>query len=41
MKLTRMGRFSMDGEAEGPVALLKRLRGKNGKAKKPVPAPSR
>jgi magnesium chelatase subunit H len=33
MKLTRMGRFSMDGEAKGPVALLKRLRGKNGKAK--------
>jgi magnesium chelatase subunit H len=33
MKLTRMGRFSMDGEEKGPVALLKRLRGKNGKAK--------
>jgi magnesium chelatase subunit H len=33
MKLTRMGRFTMDGEAKGPVALLKRLRGKNGKAK--------
>jgi magnesium chelatase subunit H len=33
MKLTRMGRFTMDGEAKGPVALLKRLRGKTGKAK--------
>ena len=33
MKLTRMGRFTMDGEVKGPVALLKRLRGKNGKAK--------
>ncbi len=29
MKLTRMGRFSMDGEATGPMALLKRLRGKS------------
>ena len=28
MKLTRMGRFSMDGEATGMLALLKRLRGK-------------
>src|SRR4249919_1583933 len=28
MKLTRMGRFSMDAPASGPVALLKRLRGK-------------
>ena len=33
VKLTRMGRFTMDGEASGPVALLKRLRGKTGKAK--------
>ena len=33
MKLTRMGRFTMEGEAKGPVALLKRLRGKTGKAK--------
>ncbi|GAB5414636.1 MAG: magnesium chelatase subunit H [Congregibacter sp.] len=33
VKLTRMGRFSMDKEATGPVALLKRLRGKNGQAK--------
>ena len=30
MKLTRMGRFSMDKEAKGPMALLKRLRGKKG-----------
>jgi magnesium chelatase subunit H len=28
MKLTRMGRFSMDAPASGPMALLKRLRGK-------------
>lgn len=35
MKLTRMGKFSMDGEATGAVALLKRLRGNSGKAKKP------
>jgi magnesium chelatase subunit H len=27
MRLTRMGRFSMAGEAKGPLALLKRLRG--------------
>jgi magnesium chelatase subunit H len=33
MKLTRMGRFTMEGEAKGPVALLKRLRGKTGNAK--------
>ncbi|MEE4276910.1 MAG: magnesium chelatase subunit H [Halieaceae bacterium] len=33
VKLTRMGRFTMDGEAKGPVALLKRLRGKSGQAK--------
>jgi magnesium chelatase subunit H len=33
MKLTRMGKFTMDGEAKGPVALLKRLRGKSGRAK--------
>lgn len=30
MKLTRMGRFSMDAPASGPMALLKRLRGKGG-----------
>jgi len=29
MKLTRMGRFSMSGEASGPMALLKRMRGKS------------
>ncbi len=29
MKLTRMGRFSMDKEASGPLALLKRLRGRS------------
>ncbi|MGQ0595569.1 MAG: magnesium chelatase subunit H [Gammaproteobacteria bacterium] len=28
MKLTRMGRFCMDAPASGPIALLKRLRGK-------------
>ena len=33
MQYTRMGRFSMDGEPSGPIALLKRLRGtpKDGK----------
>ncbi|WOJ93510.1 magnesium chelatase subunit H [Congregibacter variabilis] len=35
MKLTRMGKFTMDGEATGAVALLKRLRGNTGKSKKP------
>jgi magnesium chelatase subunit H len=30
MKLTRMGRFSMDGSTGGPMALLRRMRGKNG-----------
>ncbi|MEE4660680.1 MAG: cobaltochelatase subunit CobN, partial [Halieaceae bacterium] len=34
MKQTRMGRFSMDGEATGPMALLKRLRGKSSKSGK-------
>ncbi len=29
MKLTRMGKFSMDGKVSGPMALLKRLRGKS------------
>ena len=28
IKLTRMGRFSMDGKQSGPMAMLKRLRGK-------------
>ena len=32
MQLTRMGRFRMDGDASGPMALLKRLRGKTGQA---------
>jgi magnesium chelatase subunit H len=27
MRLTRMGRFSMDGSQSGPMALLKRLKG--------------
>jgi magnesium chelatase subunit H len=31
MKLTRLGRFSMDGTQSGPMALLKRLRGGGGK----------
>src|SRR5271165_5860024 len=33
VRLTRMGRFSMDGKQSGPLALLKRLRGakKNGR----------
>jgi magnesium chelatase subunit H len=30
MKLTRLGRFTMSGEAKGPMALLKKLRGKSG-----------
>jgi magnesium chelatase subunit H len=29
MRLTRMGKFSMDAPASGPMAFLKRLRGKN------------
>ncbi|KQP18242.1 magnesium chelatase [Pseudorhodoferax sp. Leaf267] len=29
MKLTRMGKFAMDGKVSGPMALLKRLRGKS------------
>ncbi|MCU0944669.1 MAG: magnesium chelatase subunit H, partial [Rubritepida sp.] len=33
MRLTRMGRFTMDGEVKGPMALLKRLRGKPGERK--------
>jgi magnesium chelatase subunit H len=31
VKLTRLGRFSMDGTQSGPMALLKRLRGGGGK----------
>ena len=35
MKLTRMGRFSMDGQATGAMALLKKLRGRmSGKGEK-------
>jgi magnesium chelatase subunit H len=30
MRLTRMGKFSMNGKASGPLALLKRLRGGGG-----------
>jgi magnesium chelatase subunit H len=33
MRLTRLGRFTMDGEVKGPLALLKRLRGKPGERK--------
>ena len=29
MKLTRIGRFKMDGTTRGPIALLKKFRGKN------------
>ncbi|MCP1675864.1 magnesium chelatase subunit H [Natronocella acetinitrilica] len=32
MKLTRMGRFTMDGSSSGPMSLLKKLRGQRGKA---------
>ena len=35
MKLTRMGRFTMDGEQGGAMALLKRLRGKSTSGGKP------
>ncbi|EED35208.1 magnesium chelatase, H subunit [Luminiphilus syltensis NOR5-1B] len=38
MKLTRMGRFSMDREATGPIALLKRLRGSSDQSKKSTSA---
>ncbi|MEM6412317.1 MAG: cobaltochelatase subunit CobN, partial [Pseudomonadota bacterium] len=33
VKLTRLGRFNMDKPASGPIALLKRLRGSDNKAK--------
>ena len=33
MRLTRMGKFTMDGSAGGPMALLKRLRGSSGSDK--------
>jgi hypothetical protein len=32
VRLTRLGRFSMNGEASGPLALLKRLRGDRSKS---------
>lgn len=35
MRLTRMGRFSMDGEQGGALSLLKRLRGKSSTGGKP------
>ncbi|MBK5920535.1 magnesium chelatase subunit H [Rhodothalassium salexigens] len=31
MRLTSMGKFSMDGEPKGPMAMLKKLRGSKGK----------
>lgn len=36
MRLTRMGRFSMDGAASGPLAWLKRLRGGDRKPGQPA-----
>ncbi len=38
MRLTRMGRFSMDGPQSGPMALLKRLRGTRKNGRKPAGA---
>ncbi|MGD8957191.1 MAG: magnesium chelatase subunit H [Chromatiaceae bacterium] len=38
MRLTRMGRFTMDGPQSGPMALLKRLRGTRKGARKPAGA---
>ena len=38
MRLTRMGRFHMDGEQSGPMALLKRLRGNRKNGRKPAGA---
>ncbi len=38
MRLTRMGRFHMDGEQTGPLALLKRLRGNRKNGRKPAGA---
>ncbi|GAK32654.1 magnesium-chelatase subunit H [alpha proteobacterium Q-1] len=32
IKLTRLGRLNMDGSGKGPMALLKKLRGKGGKS---------
>jgi len=36
MKLTRIGRFTMDGTTRGPMAFLKKLRGKSDDKKKPA-----
>jgi magnesium chelatase subunit H len=36
VKLTRLGKFSMGGEAKGSMALLKRLRGNRGAGAKPA-----
>lgn len=36
MKLTRIGRFTMDGTTRGPMAFLKKLRGKTDDKKKPA-----
>jgi magnesium chelatase subunit H len=36
VKLTRLGKFSMGGEAKGSLALLKRLRGQRGAGAKPA-----
>ncbi len=46
MRLTRMGKFSMDGSTSGLMSLLKRLRGKKAgpsatRSRPPRPAPSR
>ena len=43
MRLTRMGKFSMDGKTSGPMALLKRLKGnsKPGEGSKPSAAGAR
>jgi magnesium chelatase subunit H len=38
MRLTRMGKFTMDGSQGGALALLKRLRGGKGKSKSPAGA---
>ncbi len=32
MRLTRLGKFTMDGSSRGPMSVLKKLRGKKGKA---------
>jgi magnesium chelatase subunit H len=34
MRLTRMGRFTMDGQRSGPIALLRRLRGAKANSRK-------